>query len=311
MAFTANDEAKLDFAYKYPFSGEAREIVSGMQAGFDAKALAAGRGRVQEAIDKNMSFVRIQISGIRLAHLTSYVYARMVVSALKSAGALNRYAESEAHRSAEALLEGDDTELLRVSDELGLHMKKREGVFSMAFGEYVSGMPRQERFSLAKQLLQSGAVRMSRETAIGFVENSMRKEILKGLPIPAKDLPKDVAEQARTVKLPVVRTSGAGRDPGARYRWIEKLLENPIPDVRHRTVNLILAPYFTNVKGLPEDDAVKAVAEYIDRCRLVNPDTKINDTYIRYQCRYSKERGMRPLSLERAKELIGAYVELQ
>lgn len=311
MASGTFDDARLDFAYKYPFSPEAKAVVSGMRGGFDNKALVAGMGRVQEAIDKRLGFVRIPINSIRLAHLTSYVYARMVASSLRSASALNRYAESEAHRSAEALLEGNDAELVRVSEGLGMRIAGQDGAYALAFEDYVSAMPRSDRFALAKQLLRNGRVQLGRDMIIGFMENSMKREILRGLPIPVKDLPKEVVAQAKSIRLPAMRpAAAAGRDAEARYRWIERLLESPIPDVRHRVVNLILAPYFTNVRGLGEDEAAKAVADYIDRCRAVNPDTNINDAYIRYQCRYSKEKGMRPLSIERARELLGAYVDI-
>ena len=93
------------------------------------------------------------------------------------------------------------------------------------------------------------------------------------------------------------------------YAWIERLLTIPIPDVRHRTVNLILAPYLMNVRKLEEDDAVKAISDYIERCKLVNPNTNVNESYIRYQCRYSKTKGMRPLAASRAKELLAEMIE--
>ena len=310
MAVRAFGDAALDFAYKYPFSVEAKDVISKSQHKFDIKALGDGKSRVQDALNKSLGFVRIQISSIMLTHLISYVYARMIVSRIGSVNIINKYAESEAHRSAEALLEGDDAELLRVADGLGIGLKARNGMFTIPFEEYISRMPHVERFSLSRQLLRNGIVELNRETVIGFMESPMKNEVLKGLPIPVKELPKEVLEYAKSIKLPVTKSSISSGNTVEKYSWIEKLLENPIPDVRHRTVNLILAPYFTNVRGLPEDDAVKAISDYIDKCRTVNPDTKVNDTYIRYQCRYSKEKGMRPLSRDRARELIGAYVDI-
>ncbi len=109
------------------------------------------------------------------------------------------------------------------------------------------------------------------------------------------------------------KARGEARDSrgehGAPTSWIEKLLTTPIPDVRHRTVNLILAPYMMNVRKLDEDAAVKVISEYIDRCKLVNPSTNVNESYIRYQCRYSKTKGMRPLAASRAKELLAEMIE--
>ena len=79
----------------------------------------------------------------------------------------------------------------------------------------------------------------------------------------------------------------------------------PIADVRHRTVNLILAPYLMNVKQKNEDEAVALIMEYISRCKEIEPNTNVNSTYVRYQCRYAKSKGLKPLSLTNARELLG------
>ena len=52
----------------------------------------------------------------------------------------------------------------------------------------------------------------------------------------------------------------------------------------------------------------KAVNDYIKKCKEINPDTNVNESYIRYQVRYSKAKGMKPLSLQKAKELLGETV---
>ena len=53
------------------------------------------------------------------------------------------------------------------------------------------------------------------------------------------------------------------------------------------------------------EQAVKIINEYIEKCKEIDPSTKINESYIRYQCSYAKRRGLKPLSLDRAKELLG------
>ena len=79
--------------------------------------------------------------------------------------------------------------------------------------------------------------------------------------------------------------------------------------MRHRVVNLILAPYLINVRGMSEEGAFKTISAYIERCRAVDPNTKVNDSYIKYQCAYAKKKGLRPLSLVHARELLGSYVD--
>ena len=58
------------------------------------------------------------------------------------------------------------------------------------------------------------------------------------------------------------------------------------------------------------EQAVEIIKKYIDECKQLNPNTDVSETYIRYQCNYAKNKGMRPLSLSKARELLGEYVDL-
>ena len=145
---------------------------------------------------------------------------------------------------------------------------------------------------------------------IKILEQAVRKEISKGLPIKITDLPKQVIEYSKGLKLkPAAKIEvKAGKKS---EEWIEKLLQTPIADVRHRTVNLILAPYLVNTKGYDVEQATKIINDYIERCKEIDPNTKITESYIRYQCNYAKRRGLKTLSLDRAKELLGSQVDLE
>ena len=54
--------------------------------------------------------------------------------------------------------------------------------------------------------------------------------------------------------------------------------------------------------------------ELLDRIKeleckgYINPDTKINEQYIMYQCRYAKSKGLKPLSLVKARELLAGMI---
>lgn len=263
-------------------------------------------------MDKALEFQPISLSAIKLTYLVSYVYARMVVSAIKSPTAVSLYATSEAKRAGLALRnDASGKEMLRLSEQLGLTISRDKDTFIMPFEQYLGNLPKREKFSLTRQRLKDGRIYLEKELVIGFLESRIKKEISKGLPIPSKELPKEVLEAARAIKVPVSKSAlAAGKDTGARYRWIEKLIETPIPDVRHRTVNLILAPYLTNVRGLAEEEATKIIEQYIERCKQIEPNTNVNASYIRYQCHYAKTKGMKPLSMEKARELIGAFLEI-
>jgi hypothetical protein len=73
-----------------------------------------------------------------------------------------------------------------------------------------------------------------------------------------------------------------------QFDYIRRLLEHPITDGRHRVIWLILAPYFTTVRGMDEASATDAVLAYIG-------DTKYKQ-FIRYNVRRALRSGLYPVS---------------
>lgn len=305
-ALNSND-LRLDYAYKYPFLKEAKEIVSELNPKFDQKSLEQGKLRLEKAlIDRRIGFQKENLGYIKSAYLMSYVYSRMLVSAMNSRLALARYIDAESRRSADALREAEPAELTKVAKELSSGIDRKEDLFTMRFEKYLEYVPEGKEFALPLQELEKGNVIISENTAIGVLRGMMKKEISKNLPIPLKELPKEVIDYSKGIKVP--RDETAVPQSGKSYGWVEKLLATPIADVRHRTVNLILAPYLVNVKNLPEEEASRIIINYIEKCKEIDPNTKVNQTYIKYQCSYAKKKGLKPLSFERAKELLGSVL---
>lgn len=311
VAMQEAEVKELGYAYRYPFSATAREIIQKLDIKeINQKYLEAGAMRVQEAVENGtIEFVRTRYEELMYTYLLSYVYARMIASALKSVEVLRKYARAEARRAEEAL-EGEDAEdIVRVAKDVALETGLRDGLFYIRFQSYLRYMPREEEFALVRQRLGGGLVYLQKERFLKVLSRAIASRVGRGLPIEAKDLPKEVLEKAKKIRIPAARIRVSGDETG-RYAWIDKLLSTPIADVRHRTVNIILAPYLVNVKGLDAEAAAKVIIEYIEKCKAINPDTKINDSYIRYQCRYAKAKGLKPMSLRRAKELLHGIVEL-
>ncbi len=300
-------DSDLEIAYKYPFSSEARSYIAGLHAGFDPTMLEKGRLRLDEAIKKSrIEYSKTAIRAVKQTYIVSYLYARMLVSALNSRIAIDRYVTAEARRSGDALQEETEGNIAKIAKEIGLGLSYDRD-FSIKFTDFLSFSPKTPDFALVHQEMEGGIVHIQKYRAVKIVENAIAAEISKTLPIPAKGLPKEVVAYARTIKLPVPKVS-VKIDSG-RYEWIARLIANPIGDVRHRTVNLILAPYLVNVKGMTEEDATKAIIDYIERCKRIDPNTKVNESYIKYQCRYAKSKGSKPLSYERARELLKDVVD--
>ncbi len=296
---------EVEFAYKYPFSLESKRIITEAGTKLDDKIFNYGLLRLQSAIDKKgLPIDNSLLDSTMLTHILSYVYARMIVSANGNQAVLKSFCHYEAKRSINALLEDKQENIEKVTEELGIKIQKNSSFFLIRFEDYLKNMPKTEEFRLMKQNLKNGNITMNKDELSKFLLKRIELEVRKNLPIPKKDLPKEASEYSKKLKIPVEKININLKDD-IRYEWINKLLSKPIADVRHRTVNLILAPYFTNILGLQESEAIKHINNYINKCKEINPDTNVNESYIRYQVKYSKEKGMKPLSYKKAKELLG------
>ncbi|MEM3841652.1 MAG: DNA primase noncatalytic subunit PriX [Candidatus Micrarchaeaceae archaeon] len=305
--------ADLDFAYKYPFTSKAKEIVSESSSNLTSvetkeRIIKGAIARVSEAISKgSLEAYRLRLDSAKLDSVMAYPYARMLASSLQRSDLARRYARAEALRCSSFLyLDGQDM-LLRISAELGVGVEFDGKEYSIGFTKYLSMAPHENQFKLINQQLSSGKVYMNFQKAAGFMSGPIQSAISNGFPIPKSKIPKEIAEYAKYVRIPKPKLSIDGHST----EWIEDILENPIPDVRQRVVGLILAPYLVNVKKMEIDQAFAIILDYINRCRQLDSSTKITDSQIMYQCKYAKEKGMRPLSFSKAKELLEGIIELR
>ncbi len=301
----------MELSYKYPFCSYSKVVLEGHRPDQSIeKYLSFGRERIQNDINMKNRYYEIGLNDVKLGELKSYVYSRMIVSAIKNPYLIERFCRGEAHRSKEALVRGDADEILYVGRDVGVSAQlDKDGLFVVSLSDFLKNSPKREEFKLVNNNLNRGEVFLARSRVIELIEEGIYKKVRSGLPIPLKELPKLIVEGSRGMNfdMQIRIPKQKGRNTG----WIELVLGTPIPDVRHRTINLILAPYLTNIKGLDIEQATKVIADYIEECKKLNPDTKVNTPYIRYQCRYAKEHNLKPLSITNAKALLGSFVRFE
>ena len=310
----------LEFAYKYPFSKAAKEVVAAQPNQIARKYLDRARDHIDKAVNDGLSYTELRLSYSKLDYVMTYLYSRMMLSALKDRNLVRMYARAEGRRSADAAKAAGADEMIMLYKDLGIEVSRRFGQqkkrdegaeeFAIRFEQYVKNAPNRRGYELVNQRLGGGAVILSMDRMEGLLAEAAAREIMKGLPIRANELPDQVTEYCKSVKIKVKGAESEKKRMTESESWIEDLLKTPIPDVRHRAVNLILAPYLVNSKGLGVEEATKIIVEYIERCKEIEPSTKVNERYIEYQCSYAKRRGLRPLSRERAKELLQGSIEL-
>jgi hypothetical protein len=304
-----NDKDMLDFAYKYPFSDEAVKVAERISLGTDyAKYLDLAAAQISEAVRGRTEYHYTGLAPIKEGSIASYAYSRMILSAMADAWLIERFADGVAARSVSALLSDlDKKDLPKLMEELGLNAERVAGWdFRIDLFAFLGAGVSLDDLSLVRQRLSKGKVVLEFDATIKLCRALIKKRVMSGLPMARSSLPKYVIDYAHTMgaKLPerkaTLRMGGRSDTIG----WIDELLSKPIIDGRHRVVNLVLAPYLVTVKKMPVEEAAKLIMQYIDRCRQVNPDTKVNEQYIIYQCRYAEKKGTKPLSKARAQEFL-------
>lgn len=304
----------LDFAYRYPFSGAAKRIVGQQRAMIENKYIERAEKHINAARSGSLHYIDVSVDYLKLDYVMTYLYARMLLGAMGDRHASIEYAAAESKRSAEALGKADDAQIAEVAADIGLSIKKSAigmDTFFIPFTNYISNAPKRPEYALVNQSLKGGNVIVGRAGLIGLVANAAAIRMTNSIMAKSAELPKEIITRAKAIRSAALKSASIAERRGGASKgseWIEKLIKTPIPDARHRTVNLILAPYLVNIKKVNDDDAVKIISEYIGRCKEIEPNTKVNEQYIRYQCDYARRKGLRPLSFDNAKELIGDYI---
>jgi len=305
-------QSTLDFAYRYQFSKDAKSIITDLNPGIEYAYLEMAKSLLDNCINNTNGFSSVRNERTRLNNLIGYAYARMIVSAVNMEPLTYAFARGSAERSAQALKSDSNDNVLKLAGTLGIKLELNGNMeFLVGLPDFLMNAPAGAEFRLVNQRLKDGIVLLGKEQIARLLSKPIYLAVRAGLPIPKTELPRQVLGFSKEAKFAIKWQSSEPVQMRRGATWVDRLLSNPIPDVRHRVVNLILAPYLVNVKRLSVDDAFKVITDYIEKCKSLNPDTKINETYIKYQCNYAKNRGLRPLSLGRAKELLNGLIDFE
>ncbi len=208
----------------------------------------------------------------------------------------------------------DNNNLIHIVKQLKPNIKQKkindENLFCLSFSDLLINN-KSNKLDLANLKLNNGFVYLNKYDFLSFFIELIKQAIKKNLPIPSSKISKQAFEKAKDIKKNI-KSEVIQYDTKTlqQYLWIEKLINTPISDARHRSVNLIFAPYFVNIKNFDEQKAFEIISQYIEKCKQLESNTKINNTYILYQCKYAKSKNLKPLSFEKAKELLEGILNL-
>ena len=114
--------------------------------------------------------------------------------------------------------------------------------------------------------------------------------------------PRDLGLAIVEINIPSIHRS----KPGKRARgwdWIEKVLENGLPDGRKRFILWVASRYLVNVKGLGLEEALGELEGFLEAsCRNHGNCSRIYSSWLRSVLRGVAAGGYKPPSLRRLKE---------
>lgn len=200
---------------RYPFLPQAATWIAENGPALDEllteRVYAGARARGRERLMRGLEDAALpaptfdQASPARdiLEEILSYVYARILVSALDDVYVVRRYALAEAVRARELLLREEDGAALEAcAGALDLAFRASGELFEAHFTEFlrysvfIKDMP----WKLVRQPLRNGVIEMDAERASRLVQEALRRRIEGELP---KKLPPEVVQAVEPDVAPI------------------------------------------------------------------------------------------------------------
>ena len=226
---SALDERSL-FA-EYPFLPGADALLAGelvsvrglLEDGAFEAARALGRARILAGAEdprgsRDLEELARAVPEVRFL---SFLFARMVLSAVPAGAALRRWAVAEAKRSYGRLREVPVDELAEVAHRLGFTFEPQGGSIAVPLVDYLRlSVPiREEEFRLASQAVRRGEVVVARVRAARLLQEAVRLQLAVPVPL-APDVVELVGVRERelldevTRRMPLPRArAGEGTGP--------------------------------------------------------------------------------------------------
>src|SRR5271157_5791036 len=199
------DQRVLDFAYKYPFSEEAKTLIAEMgEKKIEYRYLESGKKHINDALNGKLQYMATGMSSAKIDYLITYLYSRMILSAAKDRNLISQYCGAEAARSANALSGSGIDEIQEVVKELGIPINvlpfSKGLLLSIRFDAFLALSQEAKGFELSNQKLGNGFVSLEMGKAVALIEKAMCSKMRSSLPVGVEQMPKEVVEYAKLVR---------------------------------------------------------------------------------------------------------------
>jgi DNA primase large subunit len=265
---------ELEFALKFPFTDEARKLISQMQ--LSERIIEMGAERVKKAL-RGESAGRMVINESEIKEeIASFAAARMICGSLRNQFITNRFAVNESKMVRNHLDKADEATSEKVSSRFGIHAK--DGMLDIP--TYLMYSPRDRFYRLINRKIISGMVALSKSERKRLVEEAVKKHI-ENIPI-VSDIPEPMKKAGNKVldELPKTQTKITVRE-GDHPPCIMSLFENikKHENLPH-TARWYLATYLLAINM--NEDQITAIFSGV-------PD--FNEKTTRYQIAHARKKG--------------------
>lgn len=303
---------------RYPFLPEVESYIR--QIGFTldeipSRVVERAKTRVTEALRRGRQ-VSIELQEPDVEILSFFV-ASLLVKACGSTYLTTRFGSVEGFRSAQAFAEEKPSIMVRIVERVvgakcaplmedetrwltSLGSRFERYSFKMELADYLKAASPllstgERRWKLINNLVDRGFVYLDKEMLVELFADDFGALVtrrIQSMPQPAR-LPPTLAQLVGEILQHLPRLKPR---PGApqRYDYVEKLLERPVTDGRHRIVWLILAPYLVNIKGADDVEAQATIIEYLHRCGWREEPL---ERFVRYHVQRARRIGLKPPTL--------------
>jgi hypothetical protein len=277
--------------------------------------LSRAEERIQEALEKRPSEIRYED---RFVEIFSFIVALIMVKATASTYMERLFSRSEGTRAREAFKDEDAGAMCKIMNGLfrldmetveklpwrapqEMQMKLQLRVPAEKYLSVMAGLQLLDnpRLALVNSTLHLGYIYLSKERLVDIVQDQFSVFIFQRFkrmdrPVRLPPAMQEIVDRT-TARLPKPK---AFQDSG-QYRYIERILQSPIMDGRHRILWLILPPYLINVKKLSDDEAFDVIMKYMQKCGWHEVNA---ERLVRYNINRAKRIGLKPPRLERLAE---------
>ncbi len=273
--------ANLDFAVRYPFTNEAKELLKASGIKISERLAELAIERILAAINGVTKKTTAIHEGEKLEEIASFAAARMLLGYLRSSYVINKFAVAESKRASHYLSNADKEEFEKIANELGVIAQQKYGNIYAPLVVYLKFSPRSIDYRLVTRDLFNGQVKISRREWIRLTEEAVRFHIER-IPV-VKEVQPEIKNAAKKllVRLPRVELPSYPIDKTSNAPCIEALLEDARQhkNLPHQA-RWYLAVYLIK-KGASDDDLLRIFS--------MLPD--YNEKITRYQITHARKQG--------------------